>query len=57
MKTYEVELRYWSYSIMTVEAETPEQAEERAWEQLEREGKSTYGNWEIESVEEMEELK
>ena len=57
MKTYEVELRYWSYSVITVQAETPEQAEERAWEQLESEGESTHGNWEIESIEEMEELK
>ena len=56
MKTYEVELRYWSYSVITVQADTPEQAEERAWEQLESEGESTHGNWEIESIEEMEEL-
>jgi len=54
MKTYEVELKYWSYLVITVQADTPEQAEEQAWKQLESEGESTHGNWEIESIEEME---
>lgn len=54
MKTYEVELRRTSYIVLTVEAENPEQAEDKAWDEL-----STQVNfadddasWDVESIEE-----
>ena len=55
MKTYEVELRYESYTIITIEANTPEEAEALAWQELQTDGayRSDYGNWELESIEEV----
>jgi len=53
MKTYEVELRRTSYITITVEAETVEEAEAKAYD----EGTvklDNYASWEIESIEEME---
>jgi len=54
-KTYEVELRYESYTVITVEADNAEEAEALAWKELESDGshRSDYGNWSLESVEEM----
>ena len=54
MKTYEVELRYESYTTITIEANTPEEAEAIAWQELQTDGsyRSDYGNWELESIEE-----
>lgn len=54
-KFFEVELRYTSYTTITVEAENAEKAEEEAWEELRTDGsyRSDYGNWELESIEEM----
>ena len=53
MKTYEVELKYTSYTTITIEADSPEQAEEIAWQELATDGsyRSDYGNWELESIE------
>ena len=34
MKTYNVELRHLSYVNLTIEADSPEQAEELAWAQM-----------------------
>lgn len=34
MKTFEVELKYVSYTTITIEAETQEQAEQLAWETM-----------------------
>lgn len=54
-KTYEIELRRTSFVVLTVEAENPEQAEDKAWDAL-----STKVNfadddasWDVESIEEM----
>ena len=50
MKTYEIELRRTSYTVVTVEAENEEAAETLAWAELE---KHKDGDWAIESVEEL----
>ena len=54
MKMYEVELKYVSYTTITIEADSAEQAEELAWQELSTDGsyRSDYGNWELESIEE-----
>ena len=49
MKTFEVEVRYTSYTIITIEADSPEQAEELARQEME----SDYRDWELESIEEL----
>lgn len=52
MKTFEIELRRTSYITVTVEAETIEEAEAKAYD----EGSvklDTYASWEIESIEEL----
>jgi hypothetical protein len=54
-KTYEVELKYTSYTVITIEADTAEQAEQIAWQELATDGsyRSDYGDWELESIEEV----
>lgn len=54
-KLFEVEMRYESYTTITVEADNAEEAEQLAWKELESDGshRSDYGNWSLESVEEM----
>jgi hypothetical protein len=54
MKIYEVELRYESYTTITIEANTPEEAEDLAWQELQTDGshRSDYGNWVLESIKE-----
>ena len=55
MKTYQVELVRSSYEIVTVEAETEEEAERLAWIEIER--GNTWGGgdaaWEISDIEEV----
>lgn len=54
---YEVELKYVSFTTITVEAENPEQAEALAWEELSTDGsyRSDYGDWSLESIEQAKE--
>jgi hypothetical protein len=54
MKTYHVTLKRESYINYVVEAATPEQAEELAWQTLEHDDyhKKEDANWECDSVEE-----
>ena len=52
-KTYEVELKRVSYVVITVETENPEQAEEKAWKELENDNLCEDASWELESVEEL----
>jgi hypothetical protein len=54
MKTYEVELKYTSYTTITIEANSAEEAEAIAWQELATDGsyRSDYGDWELESIEE-----
>jgi hypothetical protein len=54
MKTYEVELRRTSYIVLTIEAENEDEAEAKAWEEIERgDYKHEDATWEVESTEEV----
>lgn len=53
MKMYEVEYRRTSYIMLTVEAETQEEADKKAWAQVEEDYDTSDALWEIESVEEI----
>jgi hypothetical protein len=52
MKTYEVEYRRTSYITVTVEAETQEEADAKAWKEVESNHYINDALWEIESIEE-----
>jgi hypothetical protein len=54
MKTYQVTLKRESYVNYVIEAATPEQAEELAWQELERDDyqEKRDANWDCDSVEE-----
>lgn len=58
MKTFEIELKYTSYTTITVEAENLEQAEQLAWDELATDGsyRSDYGDWTLESIEESKQV-
>lgn len=52
MKTFEVELRRTSYIVLTIDAENEDDAEAKAWEQIERGAyRHEDASWEVESVE------
>jgi len=53
-KLYAVELKYTSYTTIAIEADSAEEAENLAWQELETDGsyRSDYGDWVLESVEE-----
>jgi hypothetical protein len=54
MKTFEVELRRTSYITMTVEAENEDDAETKAWAQIEADNVNINdASWDVESVEEI----
>lgn len=54
MKTYEVELKRTTYIIVTVQADTEDEAEERAWHDLsENKNWAEDSDWQVESVEEI----
>lgn len=51
--SYEVELKRVSYIILTVEASSPEEAEEKAWEKIENDPEfGDDASWAIEFIEE-----
>ena len=52
MKTYEVELRRTSFIVVTVEAETVEEAEALAFDEI-KDRPDSYASWDIESIEEI----
>lgn len=54
MKTYEVELKRESYVLYTVEANSPEEAEDKAWKELESDYTHSYGEWVLEFVREVD---
>jgi hypothetical protein len=55
MKAYEVELKRTSYITLTVEADSKEQAEEKAWVEIENGRTDIYdAQWDVESIEEVE---
>ena len=52
---FEVELKRESYVTYYIEANDPEEAETKAWEELKSSGDvSGEANWSIESIEDME---
>ena len=56
MKTFEVELRRTSYVVITVEAASEEDAENKAWRELDANydhGDSEAASWDVESIEEI----
>lgn len=55
MKTYTVELRRTSFVTLTVEADTQEQAEQMAWDEIMTDGSygSSDADWEIGFVDEV----
>ena len=55
MKTFEIELRRTSYITITVEAEDKDQAEAKAWQEVENGRTDIYdAQWDVESIKEME---
>jgi hypothetical protein len=56
MKTYQVTLKRESYVNYVVEAATPEQAEELAWQELERDDyqEKRDANWDCDSIDEVQ---
>jgi len=54
-KTYQVELKRISYVTVTVEAESPDHADERAWEELQKNESVQINDaqWETESITEI----
>jgi hypothetical protein len=55
MKSYEIEIKRTSYISITVEADSTEEAEEKAWEELAGGyDEGGHADWEIESIEEEE---
>ena len=56
MKKFEVELRRTSYIVITVEAESRDEAEDKAWEELDNNydhGDFEAASWDVESIEEI----
>jgi len=51
MRTFEVELRRTSYIVLTIEAENAEEAETKAWVEVEDRPDSDDASWEVESIE------
>jgi hypothetical protein len=52
-KTYEIELRRTSYIVLTIEAENEDEAQKKAWDEIERgDYKHEDAQWDIESIEE-----
>lgn len=55
MKTFEVELRRTSYITVTVEAVDEDDAEAKAWQEIENGRNDIYdAQWDVESIEETE---
>ena len=52
-KTYEVELRRISYVTVTVEADNEDDAEIKAWAEIESNDGNIDSSWDVESVEEI----
>ncbi len=55
MRTFEVEYRRTSYITITVEADSKEEADEKAWAEIEH-GRADINDacWELESIEEVQ---
>jgi len=53
MKTYEVEIRRTSYITLTIEAENADEAEEKAWKEINARPDEGDAWWDCESIEEV----
>jgi hypothetical protein len=56
MKTYQIELKRTSYINIEVEAESQDEAEALAWKGVEQDYYRDDGHWDIESIEELEDI-
>ena len=55
MKTYEVELKRTSYITLFIEAESKDEAEDKAWQEVEHDRADINdANWEVSTITEME---
>ena len=54
MKTFQIEFKRTSYINLEIEAESQEEAEALAWEDIKEDYYKEDGDWEIESIEEYE---
>ncbi len=54
MKTFEVEYRRTSYITITVEADSKEEAEDIAWDEVNIRADIRDAEWEVESIEEVQ---
>ena len=56
MKTYAVEIRYTAFANYIIEAKDEEDAEDQAWAEVnaDLDHASSYGDWELMSIEERE---
>lgn len=52
MKTFQIEFKRTSYINLEIEAESQEEAEALAWEDIKEDYYKEDGDWEIESIEE-----
>ena len=52
MKTYVVELKYETFTYLTVQADSEEDAKAKAWDSFDS-GKTGDGVWDVENVEEI----
>lgn len=50
---FEVELKRESYVTYTIEADNPDEAETKAWKELERNVPNEDGYWSVESIEDV----
>ena len=55
MKTYQITLKYVAYAHYEIEANSPEEAEEQAWDEVRfgSERATSYGEWTADSIEEV----
>lgn len=56
MKTYQIELKRTSYINIEIEAESQDEAEALAWKQIDQDYYRDDGHWDIESIEELEDI-
>lgn len=55
MKTYQVALKYVAYAHYTIEADSLEEAEAQAWDEVRADSDhaTSYGEWTADSIEEV----
>jgi hypothetical protein len=56
VKTYQIELKRTSYINIEIEAESQDEAEALAWKEVEQDYYRDDGQWDIESIEELENI-